>query len=62
MKGFADGHMDYQLVEVHDGEVPHEALTIAESLGIDGEWISAARHLLEVSPQRTDNPIESTYI
>ena len=62
VKGFADGHMDYQLVEVHDGEVPHEALTIAESLGIDGEWISAARHLLEASPQRTDNPIESTYI
>jgi hypothetical protein len=43
--------MDYQLVEVQDGEVPHEALNIAQSLGIVNEWISMARNLLEASPQ-----------
>ena len=51
VKGFENGEMDYQLVEVHDGEVPHEALNIAQSLGIDNEWISMARNLLESSPQ-----------
>ena len=39
VKGFENGAMDYQLVEVQDGEVPHEALNIAQSLGIDSEWI-----------------------
>ena len=51
VKGFENGEMDYQLVEVQDGEVPHEALNIAQSLGIDNEWISMARNLLESSPQ-----------
>lgn len=51
VKGFENGEMDYQLVEVQDGEVPHEALNIAQSLGIDNEWISMARNLLEASPQ-----------
>ena len=46
VKGFEDGQMDYSLVEVHDGEVPHEALRIAESLGIDTEWLTLARSLL----------------
>lgn len=46
VKGFENGAMDYSLVEVQDGEVPHEALNIAESLGIDGEWINEARRLL----------------
>ncbi len=50
VKGFVNGEMDYQLVEVQDGEVPHEALNIAQSLGIDGEWINMARGLLENSP------------
>ena len=50
VKGFENGTMDYQLVEVQDGEVPHEALNIAESLGIDSEWISMARAQLEYSP------------
>ena len=49
VKGFENGAMDYQLVEVQDGEVPHEALNIAQSLGIDSEWITTARTLLETS-------------
>ena len=49
VKGFENGEMDYQLVEVQDGEVPHEALNIAQSLGIDSEWITTARTLLEDS-------------
>ena len=49
VKGFENGSMDYQLVEVQDGEVPHEALNIAQSLGIDTEWITTARNLLESS-------------
>jgi len=39
--------MNYSLVEVEDGEVPHEALNIAQSLGIDPEWIDLARQELE---------------
>ncbi|MBR5685947.1 MAG: DNA mismatch repair protein MutS [Muribaculaceae bacterium] len=46
VKGFVNGEMDYRLVEVHDGEVPHEALNIAQSLGIDSEWIETARAML----------------
>ena len=49
VKGFENGSMDYQLVEVQEGEVPHEALNIAQSLGIDSEWIMTARNLLETS-------------
>ena len=53
VKGFENGTMDYQLVEVQDGEVPHEALNIAENLGIDNEWITTARSLLvETSGQQ----------
>ena len=53
VKGFEDGKMNYELVEVKDGEVPHEALNIAESLGIDKEWIETARAFLIManSPQ-----------
>ena len=46
VKGFVNGEMDYALVEVQDGEVPHEALNIAQALGIDSEWINKARDLL----------------
>ncbi len=49
VKGFENGTMDYHLVEVQDGEVPHEALNIAQSLDIDDEWIMTARSLLEAS-------------
>ncbi len=52
VKGFENGTMDYQLIEVQDGEVPHEALNIAQSLGIDSEWIAIARALLEVPEQQ----------
>ena len=31
--------MDYTLEETHCGDVPHEAIAIAESLGIDSQWI-----------------------
>ena len=51
VKGFENGSMNYQLVEVQDGEVPHEALNIAQSLGIDSEWITTARSLIESSIQ-----------
>lgn len=47
VKGFDNGLMNYSLVEVEDGEVPHEALNIAQSLGIDTEWIDLARLELE---------------
>ena len=46
VKGFEDGQMDYSLVEVRHGQVPHEALNIAQSLGIDPEWLALARNLL----------------
>ncbi len=49
VKGFDNGKMNYSLVEVEDGEVPHEALNIAQSLGIDSEWIDLARQELEKS-------------
>ena len=47
VKGYVNGQMDYQLVSVEKGEVPHEALTIAEDLGIDKAWIQAARAVLK---------------
>ena len=47
VKGFEDGKMNYELIEVKDGEVPHEALNIAESLGIDTAWIQKAREILK---------------
>ena len=53
VKGFENGSMDYALVEVLDGEVPHEALNIAQSLGIDPEWVGKARELL-MPPQPVD--------
>ena len=52
VKGFENGTMNYELVEVQDGEVPHEALNIAESLGIDAEWIAEAREILNPSNSR----------
>ena len=49
VKGFENGSMNYELTEVHDGEVPHEALNIAHSLGIDSQWLELAKQLLRVS-------------
>ncbi|MBQ3730322.1 MAG: DNA mismatch repair protein MutS [Muribaculaceae bacterium] len=55
VKGFENGEMDYQLVEVHDGEVPHEALNIAQSLGIDTEWIDTARSLIDSATENRNS-------
>ena len=38
VKGLENGKMNYELVETHEGEVPHEALNIAESLGVAPQW------------------------
>ena len=40
VKGLREGKMDYTLEETLCGEVPHEAVAIAESLGIDPQWIA----------------------
>ena len=55
VKGFENSEMDYQLVEVHDGEVPHEALNIAQSLGIDTEWIDTARSLIDSATENRNS-------
>ena len=55
MNGFLNGEMDYRLAEVHDGEVPHEALNIAQSLGIDSEWIDMARSLIDTAGEKRQN-------
>ena len=47
VKGLIDGKMNYELVETHEGEVPHEALNIAEALGIDSQWIQMAKEIYE---------------
>lgn len=52
VRGFEQGVMNYELVEVLDGEVPHEALNIAQSLGVDAEWLDNARKLLSVSKSK----------
>ena len=43
VKGLVDGVMDYTLVEAESGDVPHEAVAIAESLGIDSQWIECTK-------------------
>ena len=48
VKGLIDGKMNYELVETHEGEVPHEALNIAETLGIDSRWIEMAKEIISV--------------
>ena len=53
VKGFDNGSMNYSLVEVDDGEVPHEALTIAQGLGIDPEWLSLAREELKTTQKES---------
>ena len=46
VQGMNNGQMNYTLVPALPGDVPHEAITIAEQLGIDTEWLaSAKRHL-----------------
>ena len=43
VRGMENGAMNYHLVEAREGEVPHEALRIAESLGIDAQWLQLAK-------------------
>ncbi len=43
VKGLCNGVMDYTLVEAESGDVPHEAVSIAEGLGIDKEWIELTK-------------------
>lgn len=59
VKGFDNGSMNYSLVEVVGGEAPHEALTIAQSLGIDAEWLAVAREELEKSVVLTPQEINT---
>ncbi len=47
VKGLENGKMNYELVETYEGEVPHEALNIAESLGVAPQWIQMAKEILE---------------
>ena len=47
VKGLENGKMNYELVETREGEVPHEALNIAESLGVAPQWIQMAKEILE---------------
>ena len=47
VKGLENGKMNYELVETHEGEVPHEALNIAESLDVTPQWIQMAKEILE---------------
>ena len=46
VQGMENGQMNYKLLPAIPGDVPHEALNIAEQLGIDAEWLDAAKHHL----------------
>ena len=46
VKGLRNGVMDYTLEITHCGDVPHEAVAIAESLGIDPQWIECTKRNL----------------
>ena len=48
VKGLVDGKMNYELVETHEGEAPHEALNIAETLGIEPQWIEMAKEIIRI--------------
>lgn len=45
--GMEDGKMNYRLCPAPDGDVPHEALRVAESLNISPEWTGEAKKLLK---------------
>lgn len=46
VKGLENGRMDYSIVEAYDGEPPREAITIAEALGVDADWLSEAKSIM----------------
>lgn len=47
VKGLENGIMNYRLCRALEGDVPHEALNVAESLNIFPEWIGKAKKILE---------------
>ncbi len=47
VRGLSDGKMDYTLTETAEGEIPHEAISVARSLGVDPEWLDAAESVLK---------------
>lgn len=46
VKGLRGGVMDYTLEVTQCGDVPHEAIAIAQSLGIDPQWIEYTKRNL----------------
>lgn len=51
VKGFSNGVMDYTLIRDESQKTPAEALTIAESLGVDTEWINLAKSHIEIKKE-----------
>lgn len=47
VKGLTDSGMDYALEEVFDSDIPHEALAVAERLGICPRWIGRAKVIVK---------------
>ena len=41
--GLKEGGMDYTLVETGSGDVPHEAIAVAERLGVNREWLELTK-------------------
>ena len=46
VRGLKEGKMDYTLVPTSEGEIPHEAINVARSLGVDPQWLSEAEKIL----------------
>ncbi len=46
VQGLENGKMNYRLGIAADGEIPHEAIGVAESLNISPSWIGEAKKLL----------------
>ncbi len=49
VQGLENGKMNYLLSEAADGEIPHEAIGVAESLYISPSWIEEAKRKLNKS-------------
>ena len=47
VSGLHNGTMDYSLVPTTADDVPHEALNIAEQLGVDAQWLEMTKKYLE---------------
>lgn len=47
VRGLVDGRMDYRLAETKTGDIPHEAINIAKSLGINRRWIEEAERRMK---------------